>query len=159
MTCKERARTYSASNSCHNINILPRCLSGAASAANIGAIEAFDPIYADESVLDSGTLKWAGTKRGINIPPHQEVLYRPVVSSMSCNVLSLCSISGSVAINQFLGANTTYYNSNTENSRKEERWTSSEPFLEWIAHPCSSELVVRVGSRGIWCDYSQLGWS
>lgn len=145
MACKGRAGAYSASKSCHNIKILPRCLSGAASAANIGAIDAFDPIYADGSVSDSWTLKWDGTKKGINIPPHQEVLDRPVVSSMNGNELFLCSISGSVVIRQPLGVNTTYHNSNTENSRKEKRGTSSEPFLERIAHPCSSELVVRVG--------------
>lgn len=43
----------------------------------------------------------------INIPPHQEVLGRSVVSSMNGNELFLCSISGSVAIKQHLGGN--YY--------------------------------------------------
>lgn len=37
-------RTYNASKSCHIINTRPRCLSGAASAANTGAIEALEPI-------------------------------------------------------------------------------------------------------------------
>jgi hypothetical protein len=40
----------------------------------------------------------------INIPPHQEVLDRPVVSSMNGNELFLCSISGSVTIKQPSGA-------------------------------------------------------
>lgn len=84
-------------------------------------------------------------KKEFNIPPHQEVLDRPVVSPMKGSELFLCSISGSVAIKQPSGANTTYHNSNTENSREEERGASPESFLEWIAQPCSSVIEVRVG--------------
>lgn len=84
-------------------------------------------------------------KKIISIPPHQEVPDREVVSSMNSNELFLCSISESVAFRQALRLNITYYKGDAENSRKEERRASSKSFLEWIAQPCPSIVVVRVG--------------
>lgn len=113
----------------------------------MGAIEAFAPIYSDGSVSDSRNENWDGTDRKLekyNIPSHQGVLGRRVVTPMNRNELFLCSISESDGVKEASGTNTTYHRSDAENSSNEERGASSEFFLERIAQPCSSVALVRV---------------
>lgn len=101
-------------------------------------------------------MKQRRVEKRINIPPHQGVLDRAVATSMNGNELFLCLISGSVTIKQHFEVNTTtYYNSNTGNSRKEERRPSPEFFLEWIAQPCSS--IVEVSRMNSSLDCSSVG--